>query len=173
MRADKPLPNLTLILSALCCITSALLMAQNHNVPLRQLKKILPDETVVQRVGASDPHGKLLLTPGQTIDLDIQVADPAGETGFNDKVKNILTDRYLAARIKVVAGVPVKLEVRNSGETGWILTMKHDGKPIWSHEIDGVDGPSVLLDFEPPKHAFPAGAELGAGTSALGTRGSQ
>ena len=133
----------------------------------------MPDSTIVQRIGAADLHGTTLLSPGQGLDLDIQVADPAGETGFADKVKNILTDRLQAAKIKIIPGAPVTLTVRDNTTSGWSLSLMHEGQPIWSHELDGTAGPSALLDFEPPKHAFPAGASQGAGQSTLTVRGSQ
>ena len=133
----------------------------------------MPDETAIQRIGVADLRGKLLLRPGQNIDLDIEVTDPEGETSFADQLKNILTDRYLSARIKIVAGVPVTLRVRDNSDSGWSLSLMHQGKLIWTHEIDGTDGPAALLEFEPPTHAFPAGAELGAGQSALGIRGTK
>ena len=133
----------------------------------------MPDETVIQRIGVADLRGKLLLQPGQNIDLDIEVTDPEGESGFADQLKNILTDRYLSARIKIVVGVPVTLRVRDNSDSGWSLSLMHAGKPIWTHEIDGTNGPSALLEFEPPTHAFPAHAALGAGQSALGIRGTK
>ncbi len=133
----------------------------------------MPDQTIVERIGAADPHGKTLLAPGQAIDLDIQVTDPAGETGFAAKVKNILTDRYLGARIKIIPGAPITLTVRDNAASGWSMSLTHEGQPLWSHELDGTEGPSALLGFEPPKHAFPAGAERGAGQSTLTVRGSQ
>ena len=133
----------------------------------------MPDSTIVQRIGAADLHGTTLLSPGQGLDLDIQVADPAGETGFADKVKNILTDRLQAAKIKLIPGALVTLTVRDNTTSGWSLSLMHEGQPIWSHELDGTKGPSALLDFEPPKHAFPAGASQGAGQSTLTVRGSQ
>ena len=132
----------------------------------------MPDEGVVQRIGAANPRGKLLLRPGQAIALDIQVDNPDGMDDFAEQVKNVLTDRYLSSKIKVVSGVPVTLKVRDN-DSGWNLSLLHDGKPIWSHDIDGEAGPSALLEFEPPKHAFPAGAEKGAGQSALGIRGTK
>lgn len=133
----------------------------------------MPDPTIVARIGAANLRGTTLLSPGRAIDLDVQVADPAGETGFSDKVKAILTDRYLGARIKVIPGAPISLTVRNNNDSGWSLNLTQDGNSIWTHEIDGADGPSALLSFEPPKHAFPAGADRGAGQSALTVRGSQ
>ena len=133
----------------------------------------MPDQTIVERIGAADPHGKTLLAPGQAIDLDIQITDPAGETGFAAKVKNILTDRYLGARIKIIPGAPITLTVRDNAASGWSLSLTKEGQPLWSHELDGTEGPSALLGFEPPKHAFPAGAERGAGKSTLTVRGSQ
>lgn len=132
----------------------------------------MPDETVIQRIGVANPRGKLLLRPGQSIDLDIKVADPEGETGFVKQVKEALTDRYLSARIKVIPGVPVVMQVRDN-DSGWRLSLIHDGQPIWSHEIERREGPSALLEFEPPKYAFPAGVEKGAGQSALGVRGTK
>ena len=47
------------------------------------------------------------------------------------------------------------------------------GQTPQGNELDGSEGPSALLGFEPPKHAFPAGAERGAGQSTLTVRGSQ
>ncbi len=133
----------------------------------------MPDETVVQRIGAANPHGSTLLEPGRAIDIDVQVTDPDGESDFAAKLKNVLTDRYLSAQIKVIAGAPVTLSVRDNSESGWSLSLTHEGKPIWSHDIDGKEGAAALLGFEPPKHAFPAGASRGAGQSVLTVRGSQ
>ncbi len=133
----------------------------------------MPDPAVVERIGAANPHGSTLLQPGQAIELDVQITDPAGETGFATKIKNILTDRYQGARIKVISGAPVTLTVRDFSDSGWNLSMTHAGQPIWTHVVEGTHGPSALLGFEPPKHAFPAGAERGAGQSTLTVRGSQ
>lgn len=132
----------------------------------------MPDENVVQRIGAANPRGKLLLRPGQAISLDIDVNNPEGIDDFAEQVKNVLTDRYLSSKMKVIPGVPVTLKVRDS-DSGWSLSLLHEGKPIWSHDIDGEAGPSALLEFEPPKHAFPAGAVKGAGQSTLGIRGTK
>ena len=134
----------------------------------------MPDQTIVERIGADDPHGKTLLAPGQALALDVQVADPSGESGFAAKVKNILADRYLSARIKIIPGAPLTLQVRdNAAASGWSLSLLHSGQPLWSHEISSTEGPSALLGFEPPKHAFPAGASRGSGQSTLTVRGSQ
>ena len=133
----------------------------------------MPDQSIVERIGAASLRGSTLLSPGQAIDIDVQVADPAGEAGFAAKVKAILTDRYLGARIKVIPGAPITLTVRDNNDSGWSLSLLQADKPIWTHEIDGSAGPSALLGFEPPKHAFPAGAERGAGQSALTVRGSK
>lgn len=132
----------------------------------------MPDEAVVQRIGAANPRGKLLLRPGQAIALDVKVKNPDGIDDFAEQVKNVLTDRYLSSKIKIVAGVPVTLMVRDC-DAGWSLSLLHDGKPIWTHEISEEEGPSALLEFEPPRHAFPAGAEKGAGQSTLGIRGTK
>ena len=133
----------------------------------------MPDQSIVERIGAASLRGSTLLSPGQAINLDVQVADPAGEAGFSAKVKAILTDRYLGARMKVIPGAPITLTVRDNNDSGWSLSLLQAGKPIWTREIEGSAGPSALLGFEPPKHAFPAGADRGAGQSALTVRGSK
>ncbi len=132
----------------------------------------MPDEGVVQRIGAANLRGKSLLRPGQAIDLDIDIANPEGMEDFADQVRNVLTDRYRSAKIKVTPGVPVTLQIRDI-DSGWSLSLMHDGKPIWNHELESASGSAALLEFEPPKHAFPAGAEQGAGQSTLGVRGTK
>ena len=138
----------------------------------------MPDPNVVQRIGAANLRGKTILAPGGAIDIDVQATDPSAtgaEAGqeFSTKVKNILTDRYKGATIKVIPGATIKLTVRDRVEGGYRMSMIQDEKPIWSHEIEGADAATKLMELEPPKHAFPAGAERGAGQSTLGVRGAQ
>ena len=135
----------------------------------------MPDPNVVQRIGAANLRGKTLLEPGGAIELDVQVTDPNGGGGedFATEVKNILTDRYQGAKIKVNTGAPIKLTVRNLAQGGYRLAMMQDNKPLWSHEVEGDDAAQQLLKLEPPKHAFPAGAARGAGQSTLNVRGAQ
>ncbi len=130
----------------------------------------MPDGTALERIGAASPKGRLLLGPEKLISLSVEVADPEGETGFAKKVTGFLTDRYAGAKITVQEKSDVELTVRDT-DGGWKLSMMNDGKTLWEHTIDGTDGPSALLEYEPPKHAFPFGSAQGAGQSDLNIRG--
>lgn len=132
----------------------------------------LPDGTVLERVGAAGLKGRLLLEPGQPVSLDVQVADVSGETGFAQKVTSFLTDRFSAARITVQPKSVVTLTVRDAGG-GWLVALVSEGKTLWQQSIDGRDGPAALLDYEPPKHAFPLGTAQGAGQSNLNVQGTE
>lgn len=132
----------------------------------------MPDASVVQRIGAAELRGKTLLEPGGLLELDVDVNDPA-TPDFATKVKNILTDRYQGAKIKVSLGAEIKLTVRDRVQGGYRLELSREGKPLWNHEIEGDDAAQQLMKLEPPKHAFPAGADRGAGQSTLNIRGAQ
>lgn len=132
----------------------------------------MPDAGVVQRIGAAELRGKTLLEPGGLLELDVDVNDPA-TPDFATKVKNILTDRYQGAKIKVSVGAEIKLIVRDRIEGGYRLELSREGKPLWNHDIEGEDAAQQLMKLEPPKHAFPAGAARGAGQSTLNIRGAQ
>ncbi len=83
------------------------------------------DAGVVQRIGAAELRGKTLLEPGGMLELDVEVTDPA-TPDFATKVKNILTDRYQGAKIKVSLGAEIKLIVRDRVEGGYRLELSRE-----------------------------------------------
>lgn len=134
----------------------------------------LPDEVALARIGVASLRGRTLLEPGKSIGLDVELSDPEGTTGFAEQIREVLTDRYHAARIRVATGDGVTLRVRDLGDqSGWSMALIHGGKSLWTRDISNEDGPDALMGFEPPLYAFPAGAEQGAGQSELSVRGTQ
>ncbi|MEW4486897.1 WD40 repeat domain-containing protein [Thalassoglobus sp. JC818] len=106
------------------------------NDPYQLLSTTLPTSQLVNALATADPPIDLLLQPGGSIALDIQVPTPPNRGGFSQEVSEAMTRQFASHNVRIDPSAPLRLVIRGEhGKTGDGISLGHYGS-LFSRDSD-------------------------------------
>ncbi|TWT47045.1 hypothetical protein KOR42_42420 [Thalassoglobus neptunius] len=106
------------------------------NDPYQLLNTPLPTSQAVNALASADPPIDLLLQPGGSIALDIQVPTPPNRGGFSQEVTEAMTRQFASHNVRIDPSSPLRLVIRGEhGKTGDGISLGRYGS-LFSRDSD-------------------------------------